>query len=60
MANLYTIEGSMTRRPGAPTNRFKYVAEAGSLQDALNHMEVALEPEKGYKVTSVECVKLKL
>lgn len=59
MANLYTIEGSMARRPGAPTNRFKYVTEASSLQDALNHMEVALEPEKSYKVTSVECVNLK-
>lgn len=60
MANLYTIEGNMARRPGAPTNRFKYVTEAGTLQDALNHMEVTLEPEKAYKVTSVECVSLKL
>lgn len=53
MKAVYTLEGTMCRRPGAPTNRFVFTCEAETFDDALELLERFLNPEKNYKITSI-------
>lgn len=54
----YTIEGIMTHKPGAASNRFKFAAQAQSLEDAILLFEARLNPERGYKITSIDAVAI--
>lgn len=54
----YTIEGTMTYRPGATTSRFKFAVQASTIGEAIEEMEKRLRPERGYKITAIDAVAI--
>lgn len=58
MNAVFTLEGTMNRRPGAPVSRFTFTCQAIDLESALEHLEHYLNPEKNYKITSINCSTL--
>lgn len=58
MKAVYTLEGTMCRRAGAPVNRFVFTCQATDFDAALESLERFLNPEKNYKITSINCATL--